>query len=131
MKEFDPTSRINPPACKGMDVNLFFPPKYERPAKEAVEACKTCPQLHACQEHAIAYEPSGFWGGLTSKQRASIRTKRGIKLRIKTETPSHDYCGTNRGYAILVRRRGPGEQVTCRACLNAHNAYAKEKKASA
>jgi len=42
------------------------------------KACHACPLVSECAEYAIHHERYGFWAGLTVRDRAAIRRKRGI-----------------------------------------------------
>lgn len=42
------------------------------------KACHACPLVSECAEYAIHHERHGFWAGLTVRDRAAIRRKRGI-----------------------------------------------------
>ena len=46
----------------------------------AAKICATCPYRNPCAEYAIQYiNLDGMWGGLTPKQRATIRRDRKIR----------------------------------------------------
>ena len=63
-------------ACRGMDVGLFFPSPGAR--QDDVKAiCGACPVRVECAEHALARTRlSGFWGGLSERQRVQERRRR-------------------------------------------------------
>ena len=69
-------------ACRGMDVNVFFPIRSEGgDGKEAKAVCATCPVRTACfleSNHAFSMR-SGIWGGLTANERKNKRARLGIK----------------------------------------------------
>jgi len=61
-------------ACKGMDVNLFFP----KPVRDGVapnydpivrETCGSCPVSQECYAEAKKNRNDGFWGNTTPTQR--------------------------------------------------------------
>ena len=51
--------------------------------QQAKDLCRDCPALASCREYAIRHEEYGFQGGMTEKERKSIRKKRGIQLQSK------------------------------------------------
>jgi WhiB family redox-sensing transcriptional regulator len=62
-------------ACRASDPELFFPltqsAEHEARAKAV---CERCPVLKECRAYAIQEgEPEGIWGGLTVKERRSLR----------------------------------------------------------
>lgn len=63
-------------ACKGMDTDLFFPPR-GGPVVEAQRTCGRCPVRESCLAYAVANgETAGIWGGLTERQRRRERSRR-------------------------------------------------------
>ena len=71
-------------ACREYDNELFFGP--DRPESElekqtremrAKAVCKTCPVVEPCLEFAMeTNQKYGIWGGLTDKERASLKRRR-------------------------------------------------------
>ncbi len=70
--------------CRNYDVDLFFGPdapeteleKQTREA-EAKSICQRCPVKEPCLEFAIeTNQKYGIWGGLTDKERASLKRRR-------------------------------------------------------
>ncbi|WP_204358651.1 WhiB family transcriptional regulator [Streptosporangium sp. 'caverna'] len=62
-------------ACRESDPELFFPltPSDEHETR-AKAVCEGCPVLKECRAYAIREgEPEGIWGGLTVKERRSLR----------------------------------------------------------
>ncbi|MCE0485884.1 WhiB family transcriptional regulator [Ornithinimicrobium sediminis] len=66
--------------CRLTGPEVFFHPEAERgPARRWREAralaiCRRCPVLEECREHALRVnEPYGTWGGMTEKDRKTIR----------------------------------------------------------
>src|SRR5690606_7721797 len=60
-------------ACYGTDTNVFFPQRGD-PVKKQKAACARCPVVDECLEYAlIRSEKFGIWGGLSERQRRSIR----------------------------------------------------------
>lgn len=77
--------------CRQTDPDVFFPdPENQyRSSKEAKKICQRCPVREECLEYAVTAKivsvhgydlgyVTGVWGGTTNKQRAKIRTERGI-----------------------------------------------------
>lgn len=65
-------------ACIGADGSLFFPepqdPDYAGHLAAARSICRGCPVADPCRRWAIDHPfERGVWGGLTDKQRRSIR----------------------------------------------------------
>lgn len=65
-------------ACIGADGSLFFPephePGYRERLADARSICAGCPVAKPCRRWAIDHPfERGVWGGLTEKQRRSIR----------------------------------------------------------
>lgn len=63
--------------CRGMDVNLFFPPPGRPPVNRAKmdaakAVCSTCAVISECRQASIG-ERFGVWGGLTEKDRRADR----------------------------------------------------------
>lgn len=66
-------------ACRGMDVELFFPvgtpgaPAYERGVERAKAVCRTCPAVDACLfwalNHGIEF---GVFGATDGPERADL-----------------------------------------------------------
>ena len=68
-------------ACRGMDVNLFFPPSYKAPAvlgqvEEARSVCRRCPVRATCLEWAVnTGQGDGIWGGLIPDERPRAKRR--------------------------------------------------------
>lgn len=66
-------------ACRGEDVNIFFPPTgspgiYSQAAKRI---CATCLYQDQCCEYAVTnFIDDGVWGGTTRLDRRRIRRQR-------------------------------------------------------
>ena len=74
-------------ACKGIDVEVFFPLKelwenraYQKMQREATQICEQCEVKEPCLEYALANEPMGIWGGKTEFQRHILRKNRNLNL---------------------------------------------------
>jgi WhiB family redox-sensing transcriptional regulator len=65
-------------ACRGIDVEIFFPETDDDDEVEAAKAvCERCPVRQACLEHALAHrEREGVWGGATERERRRILRQR-------------------------------------------------------
>ncbi len=64
-------------ACKGEDVDLFFPTPGESPW-DARQICGRCDVRDECLEYALQRPILGIWGGRTEKERDIIRAARRI-----------------------------------------------------
>jgi WhiB family redox-sensing transcriptional regulator len=68
-------------ACKGKDMRWWFPSgensvKDRTTMKQALAICKECDVRQQCLDYALNNESDGIWGGLTTKQRNSLRRER-------------------------------------------------------
>lgn len=74
MLKLPPGPPLEDAACKGSDLDLFFP-RRGRPAGPALAVCGTCPGADACRAWAIGAPTAlrGIWGGLSEKQRRRLR----------------------------------------------------------
>ncbi|MDA8312001.1 MAG: WhiB family transcriptional regulator [Actinomycetota bacterium] len=64
-------------ACRGIDVEIFFPETEDADVEAAKAVCETCPVREACLEHALAHrEREGVWGGTTERERRRILRQR-------------------------------------------------------
>ncbi len=75
-------------ACRDYDNLLFFgeegESELERQAREtrAKAVCATCPVREPCLEFAMeTNQKYGIWGGLTDKERASLKRRRARSRR--------------------------------------------------
>jgi WhiB family transcriptional regulator, redox-sensing transcriptional regulator len=72
-------SWVEDAACKGMDVNLFFPELGKSHISEKVvkPICNSCPVQQSCLNYALKNDlNNGYYGGLSGKQRRIIKSKR-------------------------------------------------------
>jgi Transcription factor WhiB len=63
-------------ACKGLDVELFYPDKDIFTHEEErlfARMCSDCPVMEMCLEWGLVHERSGVWGGTTPFRRQNIR----------------------------------------------------------
>lgn len=74
-------------ACVGLS-DLFF--RYRATGEDVATAkaiCAKCPVKTQCLEHALVnFEQYGVWGGLSSRQLANERKRRGIQWKQMKET---------------------------------------------
>ena len=116
-------------ACKNYDTNIFFPETKETTLQaEPIEICNSCPVKVDCLDYALKHEGLGIWGGLNQTDRSKLRRELSIYLQPPTGKMrvGHPNCGTNAGYAWLVRhnRNKPDlAKEMCKLCLEAHNLY--------
>ncbi len=72
-------------ACRGVDPELFFPPRGGE-WDEARHVCERCPVRRECLEYALETgEKFGIWGGTSERQRRGLRVRR---LRDESERRS-------------------------------------------
>jgi WhiB family transcriptional regulator, redox-sensing transcriptional regulator len=71
-------------ACTGEDPELFFPIGDTGPAllqiEEAKAVCRRCPLIESCLEGALDRNESGVWGGLSEKERRSLKRRAAREL---------------------------------------------------
>ena len=65
-------------ACRGMDIDLFFPSRGEKTPDEVVEACSSCVVRKECEEAGRA--EYGIWGGLSERARRRRVRKKGTEV---------------------------------------------------
>ena len=69
--------------CREADSEVFFHPEHERGdgkqrrEERAKAACRSCPVLEPCRQHALSvHEPYGIWGGMTPRERSAELNRR-------------------------------------------------------
>lgn len=70
-------------ACRGIDVNIFFPSRDEAVAivSKGKSICDTCVVKFACLNYAISHNiQHGIWGGESVRGRRKIRKERLLRL---------------------------------------------------
>jgi WhiB family redox-sensing transcriptional regulator len=75
------------PACRSVDPEVFFPPTYGATHRTQVQmakaVCTACPVRRDCLAVAVAdAELHGIWGGSTPFERAAMRGRRQMELRL-------------------------------------------------
>ncbi len=68
-------------SCKGLDTNDFFVDdgnkRYENePYLKRI--CSNCPVRLVCLDYALNHAVTGWWGGMSEKNRRSMRQRLGI-----------------------------------------------------
>lgn len=103
-------------ACRGMDPDLWFPPK-GLTAKEGRAVCAACPVAVECLEYAIATQPEGTWGGASKRQRRRLRIvwfQRAHAYRDDCGSPDCRWCRTVDAHLHDLRsppRKGHPQQI--------------------
>lgn len=78
-------------ACKGIDVNVFFPANRQESAA-ACAYCKKCPVKQECLDYAVAeHLEDGVYGGMSEAERDRLRR---LKER-RCETCAGPYMSTS------------------------------------
>lgn len=76
---FNKNSWMKFAACKGVDINKFYPPAGERGRKQGVKIisryCNVCPVQKKCLEVG-RYNKFGIWGGMTAEQRKKMNQEK-------------------------------------------------------
>ncbi len=68
-------------ACRGADLDVFFPGRGES-AEPARRVCAGCPVRQPCLDYALSHGIThGIWGGLTDRDRRSLRVHRTAAAR--------------------------------------------------
>lgn len=94
-------------ACRGMDVDLFFPmSKDARAVGPGLAVCAVCPVSDECLLENI-HEPFGVFGGTTPQERQALRRRLG--LRVAQPEARH---GTDSRYSH--------HKCRCEPCMHAH-----------
>ncbi len=71
----DPSNWRSQSACRGKDVNLFFP-ENDEPTEIAEKICKACSVRAECLDYAIKYDMRyGIWSGQSRNQRTRLKKK--------------------------------------------------------
>lgn len=69
--------------CLGVDPELMYPTRHDGSDKIAAAkaVCSGCQVREECLEHALATgEKFGIWGGLTERERRTLRRERRLAL---------------------------------------------------
>ncbi len=64
-------------ACRGHDINTFFPDSEDMRLRQAQVAeakgiCAGCPVKAPCLKYAIVHDEDGIWGGLAQQPRRRL-----------------------------------------------------------
>jgi WhiB family redox-sensing transcriptional regulator len=107
-------------ACRGMDINIFFPPHGSH-GNEAKAVCAVCPVAEQCEQYALdAGERSGIWGGYSiDRRQRRIRGHIGLSGRPSGGQPKPINHGTLAGY-LQEKRRGMPHCDDCRTARTEH-----------
>lgn len=71
-------------SCRGMDPEYFHPPRgtTHRVERSIRALCAECPVSKPCGEMAIEdHTLSGYWGGMSERERRAIRARRNRATR--------------------------------------------------
>jgi WhiB family transcriptional regulator, redox-sensing transcriptional regulator len=64
----------NRAACRGVEVEIFFPPDRDPIETVAKEICRACTVREDCLEYCLSHrEEHGIWGGMTERERRHMR----------------------------------------------------------
>jgi len=117
------TAWMEEAACKGMNVNLFFPRDDGAVAYSAVKVvCDSCPVAQECLDWALTTDSrDGMFGGYTPLRRKQHQNAASNRQQLERElTALH---GTARGYYIERALELP----ICRTCRVAETLRAAER----
>lgn len=76
--------------CKGIDTEVFYPPKdlFTRDEERMIDKmCAGCPIKQACLEWGLAHERYGVWGGTTPAMRTRLRSRVGWDVTDPNNNP--------------------------------------------
>ena len=105
-------------ACRGMDVNLFFPHDTDwREAREGKAVCAVCPVRDECLIENL-HEPFGVFGGTTPDERRVLRRRLDVRHR-----PPEARHGTQSRYVHHKCRCG-----ACRQAQTLANDLSRERQ---
>jgi WhiB family redox-sensing transcriptional regulator len=79
------TSWLLQAACKGLDVNLFFPGRGDtRGLHAAQKICASCPSRQPCLQYALdqPFTLQGIFGGASERERRRIRLRNNKQQRL-------------------------------------------------
>jgi WhiB family redox-sensing transcriptional regulator len=118
-------------ACRGMDVNLFFPEPSRNGrtiySKKVRETCASCPVRQKCYTFAKTNLERGYWGGFgETERRLAAKESRNVGIGPWASNGKRlQPCGTD---AAHRRHRKAGE-TPCQPCIDAYRKIARERKA--
>jgi WhiB family redox-sensing transcriptional regulator len=71
--------------CRNVETATFYPEKHEsaliQKMKTARQVCGECDVRKECLDYALEYEPLGFWGGMSEKDRKAYRRENRVHVR--------------------------------------------------
>jgi len=118
-------------ACRGMDVDLFYPSTGELIPAECVAACARCTVVTECLADACETESSenmtiGYRAGMSANARMAYRANglRSGEIVRRGRPPIPIAHGTERGWAQHRRRK----ERPCVACMAGHSAAQQGRK---
>lgn len=80
------------PACRGLDLEIFFPAAGGTDHGERAKSiCARCPLLAACRDWALGqsgYTLHGVWGGMTQQERVRARSRSSISATSTSAAPT-------------------------------------------
>lgn len=121
-----PPAFLDLAACKGADLDLFFPMGDSPGAySQARQYCARCPVVSECLQYALDLGSDyGMYGGTTPADRRHIRA--GETLAASFGVGHGDKPGTSTGY---YREKAAG-LTPCDDCRNAYNRRARDRRAA-
>ena len=107
-------------ACRGTNVQLFYPEKWDQEAvAAAIATCNTCQVRETCLEEALNNREPGIWGGMTERQRRILQARQGKRPYLRPIIH-----GTEAGARMHRRRNVP----MCEPCKQANTLAAALRK---
>ncbi len=75
-------------ACRGMDINIFFPKRGQTKfIEKAKKVCASCPVMNECREYGIElaqeFDTIGIFGGLATINRKQLMRQQGVRMVYK------------------------------------------------
>ena len=120
-------------ACKGLDPELFFPPRGVN-ATEAKAVCASCPVQTDCALYALEHnEREGIWGGLAREERLAFKRLLGW-TRSRARLAHRDRRRNRVGVFTMLEGREHGRRGTyvdgcrCDPCTDADTRYQQTRR---
>lgn len=93
-------------ACRGADLNLFFPGRGES-AQPARLVCSGCPVREPCLDYALDQGIThGIWGGLTERDRRPLRSRHAATARRERDEAITTAADAGYSQAVIGRAFG-------------------------